>query len=113
MHTCHRTIIATLLMLALQLVALSSWAFAQRALDVPGAVYTTAYGINADGTIIVGAYDDASGRTHGFRWQGGSFTPLDVPGAAHTYAYGINAAGTVIVGAYDDTIGTTHGFVIP
>jgi probable HAF family extracellular repeat protein len=29
---------------------------------------TTAYGINAAGTVIVGAYDDASGTTHGFVW---------------------------------------------
>ena len=81
MHACYRTIIAILLMLALQLVALSSRAFAQRPLAVPGARSTIASGINDAGTIIVGAYIDTSGRDHGFLWQGGSFTALDVPGA--------------------------------
>ena len=46
MHACHRTIIATLLMLALQLVALSSWAFAQMTINVSGATATQAFGIN-------------------------------------------------------------------
>jgi hypothetical protein len=66
MHACHRTIIATLLMLALQLVALSSGAFAQRVLDVPGAQLTLALGINAAGTIV-GLYRDSS-TVHGFVW---------------------------------------------
>ena len=66
MHACYRTIIAILLMLALQLVALSSGAFAQRPLAVPGARSTIASGINDAGTIIVGAYIDTSGRTTAF-----------------------------------------------
>jgi hypothetical protein len=65
MHTCHRTLIAILLMLALQLVALSSGAFAQRPLDVPDAAGTQAFGINAAGTIIVGSYVDSSSAAHG------------------------------------------------
>ena len=111
MHACHRTIIATLLMLALQLVALSSGAFAQRPLDYPGAVNTTAYGINAAGTFIVGGYTDTSGTIHGFAWQGGTFTGLNIRGAAGTTVYGINAAGSFIVGNYVDTSGTGHGFL--
>ena len=68
MHACHRTRIATLLMLALQLVALSSGAFAQRALDVLSARRTTAYGINDAGTLIVGGYTDSRSTEHGFVW---------------------------------------------
>jgi probable HAF family extracellular repeat protein len=71
MHAFHRTIIATILMLALQLVALSSWAFAQVPFDVPGAVHTVAFGVN-DAGAVVGRYTDSSGRDHGFLWQGGS-----------------------------------------
>ena len=111
MHACYRTIIAILLMLALQLVALSSGAFAQRPLAVPGARSTIASGINDAGTIIVGAYIDTSGRDHGFLWHGSGITPLDVPGAVDTEAFGINAAGTSVVGLYEDTSGTTHGFL--
>ena len=75
MHACYRTIIAILLMLALQLVALSSGAFAQRPLAVPGARSTIASGINDAGTIIVGVYIDTSGRDHGFVWHGSGITP--------------------------------------
>ena len=110
MHACYRTIIAILLMLALQLVALSSRAFAQRPLAVPGARSTIASGINDAGTIIVGAYIDTSGRDHGFLWQGQLHRPRR-PRRVDTEAFGINAAGTSVVGLYEDTSGTTHGFV--
>jgi probable HAF family extracellular repeat protein len=102
MHAFHRTIIATILMLALQLVALSSWAFAQ----VP-----LVSGVN-DAGAVVGEYTDSSGRNHGFLWQGGSFTPIDVPGAVHTVASGVNDAGAV-VGEYTDSSGRTHCFILP
>ena len=113
MHAFHRTIIATILMLALQLVALSSWAFAQVpvVVPVPGAVGTSVSGIN-DAGAVVGEYTDSSGTRHGFLWQGGSFiAPLDVPGAVHTVAFGVNDAGAV-VGRYTDSSGTVHSFII-
>ena len=65
MHAFHRTIIATILMLALQLVALSSWAFAQVPFDIPGAVATAVNGIN-DAGAVVGEYTDRAGTGHGF-----------------------------------------------
>ena len=115
MHACYRTIIATILMLALQLVVLSSWAFAQRPLDVPGATGTIALGSTDAGTIV-GGYVDTSGTNHGFLWQGGTFllpSPLDVPvpGATATRAYGINTTG-VVVGTYVDSSNRVQGFVL-
>ena len=69
MHAFHRTIIATILMLALQLVALCSWAFAQVPIPimvpVPGAVDTSVSGIN-DAGAVVGGYTDSSGTVHSF-----------------------------------------------
>ena len=67
MHAFHRTIIATILMLALQLVALSSWAFAQVpvVVPVPDAVETAVSGIN-DAGAVVGRYTDSSGTVHSF-----------------------------------------------
>jgi hypothetical protein len=65
LHAFHRTIIATILMLALQLVVLSSWAFAQQAIDVQGAVSTEASGIN-DAGVVVGTYTDSSDTVHSF-----------------------------------------------
>jgi probable HAF family extracellular repeat protein len=76
-------------------------------LDVPGAHWTHALGIN-DAGQVVGWYWDAIGD-HGFLFAQGSYTTLDVPGAISTGANGINASGQ-IVGYYVDAAGT-HGFL--
>lgn len=68
-----------------------------RAIDVPGALSTRAFGINAVGEIV-GSYTDATG-THGFLWVNGDFTMIKVPGAISTEAWGINPQGD-IVGRY-------------
>ena len=66
--------------------------------DVPGATFTRASGINADGAVV-GVYNDGAGKQHGFLLSGGSFTTIDYPGAAGTAALGINSQGD-IVGQY-------------
>ncbi|HKI69206.1 MAG TPA: hypothetical protein VKA67_06435 [Verrucomicrobiae bacterium] len=72
-------------------------------LDDPLGMDTYANGIS--GTNIVGTYDDSSGDTHGFLYNGSTYTTLDDPLAApflffgkRTYAQGIS--GTNIVGYY-------------
>jgi probable HAF family extracellular repeat protein len=77
-------------------------------IDVPGANWTIATGINSAGQIV-GYYLDEYLKTYGFLYSGGSFTQIDAPGARHTYAYGINSAGQ-IVGEFDDNTGS-HGFL--
>jgi Divergent InlB B-repeat domain/FG-GAP-like repeat len=68
--------------------------------EFPGAVSTSAFGIN-DAGQIVGSYVDSSGREHGFLKTGSTFTTIDYPGAntTTTRATGINNSGT-IVGCY-------------
>ena len=66
-------------------------------IDVPGAIATRAFGINARGDIV-GSYTDATG-TYGFRWRTGNVTTIAFPGAIHTEAWGINPRGD-IVGRY-------------
>lgn len=81
-------------------------------IDYPGAVHTFVFGINPRGNIV-GAYDDALGREHGFVLQKGEFTTIDYPGATWTDAYGINPRGDV-VGQYgwsENGTNTTHGFL--
>jgi len=73
---------------------------------VPGAGATYAYGI--EGGNIVGYYRDGSYNSHGFSYDGTTYTTLDVPGAGATYAYGIG--GGNIVGAYY-VGGSYHGFI--
>ena len=63
---------------------------------------------------IVGAYteDDPSNRTHGFLYDGTTYTTFDVPGATSTSIFGID--GSNIVGIYYSG-SSHHGFlaVIP
>jgi hypothetical protein len=80
--------------------------------DVPLSSRTVIWDINPAGEMV-GTYDDANGRRHGFfQARDGSATiAIDYPGAVATVAMGMNAAG-VIVGQYTDTSGRTHGLVV-
>jgi probable HAF family extracellular repeat protein len=82
-------------------------------IEVPGASFTAARAITADGRIV-GFFGEAGGRQHGFLLADGSFTTIDVPvpGARSTNAFGINARGD-IVGAWIDSAGIQHGFHLP
>ena len=76
-------------------------------LDVPGAMLTRPIDVNNFG-VIVGRFDDQNG-THGFVYQGGSFTAIDFPSAELTVAMGINDSGD-IVGRFVKG-GVDHGFL--
>jgi probable HAF family extracellular repeat protein len=81
-------------------------------IEVPGATFTTAIGINARGQIV-GGFRDAGGTIHGFLLDKGVFTQIDVdvPGATRTEATGINARGQ-IVGSFTDARGVRRGFLL-
>jgi uncharacterized membrane protein len=99
-------------------------------IDVPGAINTFPFGINASG-VIVGRYLTSGGTTHGFvrtaadevctvDYPGTSFTiagvtnvcTLDFPGANFTAASGINDQGD-ITGWYTlPGSGVRHGFLL-
>jgi probable HAF family extracellular repeat protein len=81
-------------------------------IEVPGATFTTAIGINAHGQIV-GGFRDAGGVIHGFLLDKGVFTQIDVdiPGATRTEPTGINARGQ-IVGNFTDARGARRGFLL-
>lgn len=78
-------------------------------IDIDGATFTTAHGINPWGDIV-GSYVDVAGVTHGYLLRSGDVTPIDVPGATLTRTLGINAGGE-IAGEYV-AAGSTHGFLL-
>jgi uncharacterized membrane protein len=80
---------------------LDHWRY--RPIEPPGAVtMTLAFGIDNRGRIV-GGYDDADGRTHGFlREKNGRYRTIDVPGAYATFATRINDRGQ-IAGDYFET----------
>lgn len=81
-------------------------------IEVPGATFTTAIGINVRGQIV-GGFRDAGGVIHGFLLDKGVFTQIDVdvPGATRTEPTGINARGQ-IVGNFTDARGARRGFLL-
>ena len=78
-------------------------------LDFPGAVETSAIGIN-DGGLVVGWYNPGSANDYAFVRKNGKYFSFSYPGALGTYADGINASGE-IVGQYTFDDVKWHGFV--
>jgi probable HAF family extracellular repeat protein len=93
-------------------------AFDFTTIDVPGAVFTSASGINPRGDIV-GNYTDGTGRTHGFLLRDGEFTTIDFRDAAGTVVAGTGAAGIgpsgEIVGSYSvagEPAVNSHGYLL-
>lgn len=64
-------------------------------IDVPGAMYTVAYGINNRGAIV-GYWGNLSGWSEGFvRSSAGTVTVVDFPGALETQIGNINDHGDI------------------
>jgi len=80
----------------------SERAFGFTTIDVPGALSTSASGINARGDIV-GGYTDRNGRSHGYLLRDGEFTTIDFPGAAGTVVAGTDARG---IGPSGEIVGT-------
>jgi probable HAF family extracellular repeat protein len=80
-----------------------------RTIAVPNATSSFAMGINASGSIV-GTYEDAAGKKHGYTKTGATFANINVPNGVETQAVGINDAGKV-VGGYVDASGHMHGFL--
>jgi len=77
-----------------------------------GNFYSKAYGISADGSIVVGESHSTLGW-EAFRWQNGVMTGLgDLPGSFFSSrAYGVSTDGSVIVGeSFSGPAGNVEGF---
>lgn len=67
-------------------------------IDVPGAIYTQAFGINERGDVV-GMWRDGSNVLRGFVLRDGVFETVMVPGALLTQVRAINSQGEII-GSY-------------
>ena len=84
---------AALFLIASVPLALAQGTYTQ--IDAPGAVWTTAFGINTAGEIT-GSYADASGTVHAFLLSSGNYTIIDYPGGYNTSLGGINDLDQVV-----------------
>jgi uncharacterized membrane protein len=81
------------LLLASAPLALAQGTYTQ--IDVPGATWTSCWGIDTAGDIS-GIYSDPSGVVHGFLLSGGTYTTIDYPGTSDTELFGINDEGQIV-----------------
>src|SRR5262245_19841058 len=101
-------VVAALLLTIMPIVVAQNVRYEQ--FDVPGALLTRPFGVNASGHIV-GLYRDAQNASHGFmRSPDNSYVAIDYPGAIFTNAASINARGA-IVGRWTDAGGINHGYV--
>jgi hypothetical protein len=81
------------------------------AVNVPGAVSDSAFGINAK-NLICGAFTKADGKTDGFleSASSGKTIAFHVPGFTNTQFLGVNDNG-IAVGFYNDAQNIPHGVI--
>ncbi len=109
----RKTVLGTLLALTLVSLTLPSahgQAYKVAQLTYPNSTYTNAFGLNAKGSTVVGAYGLSTGAVEGFVWSGGKFTKIAFPKNKNfTRVFGVTDSGTV-AGDFVGADGTFHGF---
>jgi probable HAF family extracellular repeat protein len=77
-----------------------------------GGCCSEAYGVSADGAVVVGGADNAAGFYRAFRWTaaGGMQDLGTLPGGYGSLAYGVSANGAVVVGVAWNAAGDWHAF---
>jgi probable HAF family extracellular repeat protein len=64
-----------------------------------GGSWSTAYGVSADGSVVVGRAANAAGQWRAFRWTAaGGMQDLGTLGGDWSEAHGVSADGSVVVG---------------
>ena len=71
---------------------------------------TEAWGLSADGRVIVGYGFVSSGIYRGFRWENGAFMQFGTLGGDTSWAYAASGDGSVVVGAAQVASGFNHAF---
>jgi probable HAF family extracellular repeat protein len=86
----------------LALLATVAWSQSITWLGTLGASVSVAYGVSADGAVVVGGALDAAGQRRAFRWTAsGGMQDLGTLGGWESGAWGVSADGSVVVGVSD------------
>ena len=96
----------------LALLATVAWSQSLTWLGTLGGGWSKAYGVSADGSVVVGWSYNAAGWTRAFRWtaSGGMQDLGTLPGGNRSEAWGVSADGSVVVGSAQNAAGYDHAF---
>jgi probable HAF family extracellular repeat protein len=96
----------------LSLIATAGWSQSLTWLGtLPGGYESWAYGVSADGAVVVGWADNAAGQDRAFRWTAsGGMQDLGTLGGRESWAYGVSADGAVVVGRVFNAAGQWRAF---
>jgi len=68
-----------------------------------GGASSVAYGVSADGRVVVGQADNSAGQQRAFRWENSVMQDLGTLGLDYSVAWDVSADGSVVVGAAYDS----------
>ena len=96
----------------LSLIATASWSQSITWLGVlPNGGWSSAYGVSADGAVVVGYATNDAGQYRAFRWTAsGGMQDLGTLGGRESRAYGVSADGRVVVGWATNDAGQYRAF---
>jgi probable HAF family extracellular repeat protein len=78
---------------------------------LPGGDESRAFGVSADGSVVVGMAFNAAGQWRAFRWtEAGGMQELGTLGGAQSGATGVSADGSVVVGWAYNAAGQLRAF---
>ena len=76
-----------------------------------GGDVSNAYGVSADGSVVVGMARNAAGQERAFRWTAsGGMQDLGTLGGGGSWAYGVSADGAVVVGGATNAASQPRAF---
>ena len=89
-----------------------TWPWPPEQLGTLGGRWSEAYGVSADGQIVVGRATNSDGWGRAFRWTVNSqqMQDLGTLGGRFSEAYGISADGRVVVGKSEDSRNRSSAF---
>jgi probable HAF family extracellular repeat protein len=76
-----------------------------------GGSWSVAWGVSADGSVVVGGAENAAGKDRAFRWTAArGMEDLGTLGGSGSVAFGVSADGSVVVGWARNAAGQAHAF---